>query len=152
MSVGSKRNKLMKLEVNQISTKQSKDGITTMGHERRRRRMSLFGIGDVVLSGAEPPARGPLLNYRMSLVFFLFFSLEKNVRTKSCPGRSRVTRALPLSPLPRHSVSPGLMSMALNTAEKCKGKSVMWCLTLSGCVVMYQNRQCNMHLIDTFAT
>lgn len=88
----------MKLEVNQISTKRSKDGITTMLGHVTKTNVSICGIGKVgrvFSSGAA--AAGPV-NYPMSFGFLLIL-LGKNVGTKSCRGRSRVTRAPLLSPL-----------------------------------------------------
>lgn len=74
----------MKLEVNQISTKRSKDGITTMlGHVTKTNVSIICGIGKVgrvFSSGAA--AAGPV-NYPMSLVFFLFFSVKTSARNRA---------------------------------------------------------------------
>lgn len=69
----------MKLEVNQISTKRSKDGITTMLGHVTKTNVSICGIGKVS-SGAA--AAGPV-NYPMSLVFFLFFSVKTSARNRA---------------------------------------------------------------------
>lgn len=70
----------MKLEVNQISTKRSKDGITTMLGHVTKTNVSICGIGIVFSSGAA--AAGPV-NYPMSLVFFLFFSVKTSARNRA---------------------------------------------------------------------
>lgn len=73
----------MKLEVNQIPTKPSKDGITTMLGHVTKTNVSICGIGKVGRVFASGAAAAGPVNYPMSLVFFLFFSVKTSARNRA---------------------------------------------------------------------